>query len=168
MVDCALCERGGKYVESLCISLDIKLLYKRTMNLGNLLSPSRPPKPTMEKKNVVYRIPCKECSSAYVGQTKRKLKTRVREHMAACDEADLFEAVEEDEKNDTGLPLHHLSTGHEFDFDKVEVLDQDSNFQRRLLLESINISLEPNSCNVLHGTKFNEIWVNFVKSFYCN
>ena len=77
-----------------------------------------------------------------------------------------FEAVDEDEKNDTGLPLHHLKTKHEFDFDKVEVLDQESNFHRRLLLESININLEPNSCNILHGTKFNEIWVNFLKSFY--
>mmetsp|Transcript_38992 Transcript_38992/g.50408 ORF Transcript_38992/g.50408 Transcript_38992/m.50408 type:complete len:196 (-) Transcript_38992:204-791(-) len=155
-----------KMLKSLCKSLDIKLLYKRTMNLGNLLSPSRPQKPLLEKKNVVYRIPCKECSSAYVGQTKRKLKTRLREHIAACDEADIFEAVDEDDKNDNGLPLHHLKTGHDFDFENVEVLDQDGNFHRRLLLESININLEPNACNVLKGTNFNEIWGNFLKAFY--
>ena len=57
-------------LKSLCKSLGIKLFYKRTMNLGNLLSPSKPQKPLLEKKNVVYRTPCKECSSAYVGQTK--------------------------------------------------------------------------------------------------
>ena len=45
------------------------------------------------------------------------MKTRLREHIAACDEADIFEAVDEDDKkNDNGLPLHHLKTGHDFDF----------------------------------------------------
>ena len=153
-------------LKSLCKRLGIKLLYKRTMNLGNLLSPTRLPKPLLEKKNVVYKISCKECSSVYVGQTKRKLKTRIREHIAACDEADIFKAVDKDEKNDNGLPLHHLNTGHEFDFDNVEILDQESNFHRRLLLESININLESNSCNLLQGTKFNEVWGNFLRSFY--
>ena len=153
-------------LKSLCKRLGIKLLYKRTMNLGNLLSPTRPPKPLLEKKNVVYKISCKEYSSVYVGQTKRKLKTRIREHIAACDEADIFKAVDKDEKNDNGLPLHHLNTGHEFDFDNVEILDQESNFHRRLLLESININLESNSCNLLQGTKFNEVWGNFLRSFF--
>ena len=36
----SLCKRLGK-------RLGIKLLYKRTMNLGNLLTPTRPPKPLL-------------------------------------------------------------------------------------------------------------------------
>jgi len=32
------------------------------------------------RKNVVYKIVCKDCDATYVGQTKRKLITRVNEH----------------------------------------------------------------------------------------
>ena len=75
-----------------------------------------------------------------------------KEHLTSCDEADIFDAVEENEKNDMGLPLHHLQTGHVFDFDNVEVLEQEGFFHRRLLLESININLQSNPCNILNGT----------------
>jgi len=29
---------------------------------------------------VVYKIECKDCETSYVGQTKRRLTTRIREH----------------------------------------------------------------------------------------
>jgi len=35
--------------------------------------------PAMQN-DVVYKIDCKDCNSSYVGQTKRKLKTRLKEH----------------------------------------------------------------------------------------
>ena len=31
--------------------------------------------------NVVYKICCKECSSTYIGQTKRRLNDRINEHV---------------------------------------------------------------------------------------
>ena len=34
-----------------------------------------------ELSNVVYQINCKDCDYSYVGQTKRKLKTRLKEHI---------------------------------------------------------------------------------------
>ena len=34
-----------------------------------------------ELANVVYQINCKDCDHSYVGQTKRKLKTRLKEHI---------------------------------------------------------------------------------------
>lgn len=33
------------------------------------------------RSNVVYQISCKNCNATYVGQTKRKLGTRIREHI---------------------------------------------------------------------------------------
>ena len=33
--------------------------------------------------NVVYRIHCNNCPATYVGQTKRKLMTRINEHITS-------------------------------------------------------------------------------------
>jgi len=30
--------------------------------------------------NVVYKVSCKNCDASYVGQTKKQLKTRLKEH----------------------------------------------------------------------------------------
>ena len=36
-----------------------------------------------KQANVVYWIPC-SCGKAYIGETKRKLETRLKEHWDAC------------------------------------------------------------------------------------
>ena len=33
-----------------------------------------------EQCNVIYKISCLDCNSTYVGQTKRKLKIKIKEH----------------------------------------------------------------------------------------
>jgi len=38
------------------------------------------PIPKEQKRNVIYKINCKDCDASYVSQTKRKLITRVTEH----------------------------------------------------------------------------------------
>jgi len=40
--------------------------------------------PPGKQSNVVYRIPC-SCGQVYIGETKRRLKTRLKEHRDACE-----------------------------------------------------------------------------------
>jgi len=42
-----------------------------------------------EKTEMIYRIPCKNCPSSYIGETDRKLGLRMKEHRK---EADSFTA----------------------------------------------------------------------------
>ena len=39
--------------------------------------------PLEKLAGVVYQLPCSECESSYIGETKRPLETRLREHKAA-------------------------------------------------------------------------------------
>ena len=43
-------------------------------------------------------------------------------------------------KKDSGLAFHRQKTGHGFDFDNTEILQQDKNYWRRLILEGIEIN----------------------------
>ena len=39
---------------------------------------------TRDTSTGVYRIPCDDCSQCYIGETKRALTLRLREHLANC------------------------------------------------------------------------------------
>ena len=53
--------------------------------------------------NVVYRIPCKNCGCAYVGQTKRLFGVRLKEHPRAVFKGD---------SEKSALAEYALRTGH--------------------------------------------------------
>ena len=55
-------------------------------------------------------------------------------------------------KKDNGLAFHHQKTGHDFDFDNTEILQQDKNYWRRLILEGIEIKYNENLVNLQSGT----------------
>jgi hypothetical protein len=152
---------------SLCARLNLKLLYKRTVNLGNLLAPRRPAVDRMQQKNVVYRISCMQCESSYVGQTKRSLATRVKEHRKSVEAAMVSLSVNRMGKNDTGLPAHCLDTGfrHQFDFENVEVLCQEAHWGKRLKKEAMCIALVENTCNIQKGRDVNPIWLPLLRYF---
>ena len=78
-------------------------------------------------QNVVYSVPCKSCSAVYVGQTSRQLSTRLKEHKRAVRSADFNASV---------LAEHAWNQHHLIDWDEATVLTSESNFHRRLTLES--------------------------------
>ena len=107
----------------------------------------------MHQKNVVYKISCKQCEVSYVGQTKRTLASRVKEHSRSVDEAKTSLFVDRKGKNDTGLPAHCLDTAvfHRFDFDNAEVLCRETHLGNRLKKEAMYIVMVENTCNIQKG-----------------
>ena len=65
-------------------------IFKKTTTLGNLLKHScKPITSDLEKRNSIYEIPCQNnCSMTYVGQSKRKLIVRLKEHERGCRNAE--------------------------------------------------------------------------------
>ena len=66
-------------------------------------------------------------------------------------------------KEDNGLAFHHQKTGHEFDFDNMEILQQDKNYWRRLILEGIEIKYNKNLVNLQSGYMIDKCWISFLE-----
>ena len=61
----------------------VKVAMKPTRTIGRYLPSPKDPITTDEITCVVYEVPCKDCDFVYVGQTKRDLNSRLKEHQRA-------------------------------------------------------------------------------------
>lgn len=98
----------------------------------------------MKQNEVVYKITCQDCDATYIGQTKRKLGTRVGKHRA-------------DIRKRSGSPSvilnHRIKKQHEFDLSKTEILDKKSSYKKRLISEMIHIKRHNTALNKQSDTK---------------
>ena len=92
----------------------------------------------LNRQSIVYRIPCEECTGAYVGQTGRSLGQRVKEHKRALKNFDV---------TSSGLSEHALGSGHCVAWTKVAVVDLHPKKSNCLFLESWHIGRESCSLN---------------------
>ena len=70
----------SKTIQGTCRNLNVKAVFKSDHTLRQLLTRVRPPISDMKRKEVVYRIPCMDCETVYIGKTRRSLEKRVSEH----------------------------------------------------------------------------------------
>ncbi|BHF74026.1 hypothetical protein SprV_0401711000 [Sparganum proliferum] len=68
-----------------------------------------------ETANVVYRVQCSSCQANYVGETGKRLQTRMSDHAKAVRRMDQLSLVAE----------HCAASGHTFDFQDAEILGRD-------------------------------------------
>ena len=78
---------------------------------------------------------CTNCSSFYVGKTKRHLQTRYSEHL--------------DPRKQSAVKDHVITTGHDFQIDDVKVLatgrfDKELLIKESLIIKSLNPPLNEN------------------------
>ena len=122
---------------------DIGVAHKPSDTMRQLISRPKDKTDKMERRNVVYRIGCQDCGCQYIGQTGRKLSTRLNEHKAAIHRHDQLSL----------MSVHEDENGHKFDLQSAEVISQASTKHAREFLEawfsnkhSINrhVYLDPN------------------------
>ena len=91
--------------------LGVKAVFKSQSTLKQMLVKVKQKRPEEEKKEVVYQVPCNDCSKVYIGETKRTLKVRIAEHKQAVKKGD--------EKN--GIAVHAHTTNHSIDWEGARV-----------------------------------------------
>ena len=90
------------------------------------------PKDKAEPMEGVYKIKCQGCGGCYVGETKRKLAVKVKEHKADIDNTvkdGVFiweEKQSETERNKSAIIDHVCQTHHLIDEDSARIVDRQS------------------------------------------
>ena len=109
--------------------VNIDIGYKPTRKISNMLPRPKDPVDQLDKCGVVYNIPCHDCPLTYVGQTKNSLRTRLGQHRTALSHM---------QPEKSALAEHALTEHHSIDWGKATVLSQETNWRKRLFLESFH------------------------------
>lgn len=112
--------------------------YRCLNKLGTFVKAHKDKNHQTSNNNVIYKIYCKDCDASYVGQTKRQLKTRLKEHM---------NNFKLDQSKHSVITEHMLNFNHSFNWDNVKILDSECNFHKRLISEMLHIKEQKNGIN---------------------
>jgi len=104
----------------------IKVAHKPTSTLRGQLMKPKTPLEASEKSAVVYRINCKKCVTNYVGETGKRLGTRLHEHECAIRR----------QEGSSQLWMHMVEADHQFNFPEANVIAQGGHKGIRLMNEA--------------------------------
>ncbi|XP_062703896.1 uncharacterized protein LOC134286309 [Aedes albopictus] len=90
----------------------LHVVHKSENTLRDLLCNLKDKVPPDEQSGI-YQIPCKDCPAVYIGQTRRKVKVRIREHK---------NAVVSKKSNESSVAAHTVETDHEIDWGSAKIV----------------------------------------------
>jgi len=99
---------------------------------------------TSFKNNVIYKLECNNCEATYVGQTKRQLRTRIKEHK---------NNIKLDQSKHSVISEHIIKFNHSIDWENTKILDRESKFYKRITSEMIHIKEQKVSLNLNSDTE---------------
>jgi len=99
----------------------------------------------MFKTNIVYKIKFNECDVSYVGQTKRQIRTRIKEHRNNIK----LDKTRHSVRHWPHSELHK----HTFDWNIVRIKDSEFNYNKRLISEMLHIKEQKNGIDLQKDTE---------------
>ncbi|KYN27889.1 hypothetical protein ALC57_02707, partial [Trachymyrmex cornetzi] len=138
------------------LNMNLALFSRNKLNC--FIKTHKDPLPIMSKKNVVYRINCNDCDDSYVGQTKRTVKTRTMEHR---------NDIRKNSNNHSVSTEHRLNCNNNFDWDNIEIMDNERFLYKRRIAEMVYIQLQKNSLNLQSDTEFlHHAYISILNNLY--
>ena len=114
-----------------CRRYNIRTVFRSASTLRRQLTRVKDQDPLEKKSEVVYQIPC-SCGHVYIGETKRALDTRIKEHRAA---------TRRGETEKSAIAEHAWGQQHPILWEETSVLDQAKNNTTLLIKEALHIRL---------------------------
>jgi len=134
------------------VSNDIKRIVRNFVDvrftipkkLDNVIKRGKDKLNNQQITEVVYKINCNDCDKVYIGQTKRHLVTRIKEHM---------NNIKNPSGNFSVVTEHRLSFNHNFDWDNPNFLHKEKNRKKREIAEMFFIKKFNNTINLQKDTE---------------
>ena len=131
-------------------------------NLRDLHSSTKSRQPALQTSNVIYQIPCKDCSATYCGQTSRPLHKRITEHEHYTRPAYSHAT---DLQQSSALAQDAQASGHQIDFSSAVILAKLQHQQHLDLVEHAAITVLEPSLNRNHAApSINPQWHTILQS----
>jgi len=118
--------------------------YRVLNSLGKHIKVHKDTNELLTNSNVVYKICCNDCNVSYVGQTKRQVKTRIKEHKNNSKFISPKPSV---------ITEHIREHLHSFDWDNIKIMDTEPNYYKRTISEMLHIKEQLNGINAQKDTK---------------
>ena len=136
-----------------CREFNIRVVFKSGRTLRSMLVKVKDMLPVGKQSNVVYSIPC-SCGQVYIGETKRRLETRLKEHRYACKKGMTEISV---------VAEHAWENSHSIDWEEMSVLDKARGLDL-LMKEALHIWIAPvDKCiNKDGGLEIPDCWTALV------
>ena len=117
----------------------------------SMLTKVKDPLPVEKHANVVYEVPC-SCGKVYIGETKRRLETRLKEHKEACVKGQTTKSA---------IAEHAWSEGHPINWDGTRILQRASHTMELVLKEAMCIQSTPTDSwfNRDSGYELPDCWI---------
>ena len=122
-------------------NVNYKLVYSANNKLQQLLGNPKDKTPPLERSGI-YEISCKDCNQKYVGQTRRSILTRFKEHLAQ---------IRYGRPDKSCVAEHIVDNEHCIDLNNLKLIKQVSNYRQLDAYESIRINKCKDSMNRDNG-----------------
>ena len=122
--------------------LSIRVRMRPHRTLRQLRIKPKDPTPNHQQTGIIYRVTCRDCPQAYVGQSGRTLECRMKEHRRAVEHGNI---------DTSAIAEHAWKEDHRLDWEEVEVLDVNTEWYKRCVIESWYIQREPAAINREQG-----------------
>jgi len=134
------------------VSFDLKSILKNMIDvrftvpkkLNRLIKKGKDQLKNSQVTEVVYKLNCNKCDKVYIGQTKRYLGTRVKEHL---------NNIKSTSGNYSVVSNHRLLFNHDFQWDKPNILHKKRNRKKREIAEMFLIKKFDNNINLQKDTE---------------
>ena len=144
----------------ICREYNIRVSFKYSHTVRDCLTRVKDSLPTCMRSGTVYKVPC-TCGKYYIGESIRRLETRLAEHKEACFKGDTHKSAIAD---------HAWSEQHAIEWDNTTVIDRSSNRMNLMLKEALHIQLSPKQqqMNRDSGTDIPGCWVSTISGMSCS
>ena len=145
----------GEDLRRVCRRYDIRTVFTTISTLRRELTRVKDQDPMLSRAGVVYRIPC-SCGKEYIGETKRALRTRLKEHQAA---------TRRGETEKSAIAEHAWAEQHCPAWDEVTILEQAEREDILRIKEAFCIALtdQKKSLNRDKGVATADCWMPLLR-----